>query len=115
MKMSYALFIDDLRIPKTVSPCEERKIVRTSGEAISYVKEHGVPNYISFDHDLGGEDTAIKFVDWLIEYDLDGHINISNLMYHVHSANPVGKLNIESKLNSYLKYKKLLDNLLLLC
>jgi hypothetical protein len=48
MKEEKKLYIDDLRTPKTPGPWD---IVRTSGEAIDYVKEHGCPEYISFDHD----------------------------------------------------------------
>lgn len=63
---------------------------------------------ISFDHDLGDDDTAMIFVKWLIDYDLDnnGKIIPENFSYNVHSANPVGKENIEGLLQSYLNFKK---------
>jgi hypothetical protein len=51
------LYIDDIR-----NPNYDAVVVRTSKEAISYVKENGCPNFISFDHDLGGDDTAMIYL-----------------------------------------------------
>lgn len=97
------LFIDDIRFPLT----DDFKIVRTSHEAINYVKENGCPQFISFDHDLGGNDTAMIFVKWLVECDMDNDSKIipANFNFNVHSKNPVGARNIESYLNSYLSQR----------
>ncbi len=101
--MSYKLFIDDERFPPDDNSHWE--IVRTSCEAIDYVKEHGIPSFISFDHDLGGDDTSMKFINWLIEAYLDGEVKIdSPFKYVVHSQNPIGVKNIEGKLNSFFKH-----------
>jgi hypothetical protein len=64
------------------------------------------PEFISFDHDLGGEDTAMIVVNWMIEKDLDNPGFIpANFDFIVHSANPIGKQNIQGKLSSYLKQR----------
>lgn len=104
--MTYRLFIDDERYPPDDG--NHWVIVRTSAEAISYVDEHGCPDYISFDHDLGGDDTAVVFLKWFINRDLD-HWEESNSSFipgtfdfYVHSQNPVGAKRIKSELNSYL-------------
>lgn len=94
------MFIDDLR------PAPDGYVVcRSSEEAISWVKDNGCPEFISFDHDLGGEDTSMVFIDWLINATLDGVVSIpSGFDFKVHSANPIGAKNIESKMGNFLKF-----------
>lgn len=98
------LYIDDIRTPST----EGWSITRNSKETIDYMVDNGCPVYISFDHDLGGEDTSMVIVKWMIEHDLNnkGKFIPYNFEFNVHSANPVGKGNIEATLNSYLKFRK---------
>jgi hypothetical protein len=99
--VSYKLFLDDERYPIT----DDWVIVRTSQEAIAHVKSHGFPSYISFDHDLGGEDTAIVFINWLTEQLIDGHLTIpKDFDYYVHSQNSVGVVNIRSKIDQLIRY-----------
>ena len=101
--MSYNLFIDDLRevsyISNIVSPFVESdwKVCRTSSDAISCVIEHGIPEFISFDHDLGEEDTVMVFLKkWTVLFPLNKFPD-----YYIHSSNPVGKENIESFVRSF--------------
>lgn len=98
------LFIDDERNPKTDKPW---KIVRSYDEAIRFFNEHGIPSYISFDHDLGDEQakTGLDIVKWLIEDDMQHSSLPKNFSYNVHSANPVGRKNIESLFSSYMEFK----------
>lgn len=98
------LFIDDERFPP--SNGQTWHVVRSTAEAIEYVSKKGVPDLISFDHDLGGEDTAIKFVHWLIDRDLErpGFIG-RNFRFIIHSQNPVGASNIEKLLSGYLRFR----------
>lgn len=99
--MSYRLFIDDLRMPAE----DDFVIVRNSKEAMDYVINHGCPDFISFDHDLGGDDTAIVFLNQFIDHVLDGKTVIpDDFSYFVHSANPVGAENISSKMDGFLKF-----------
>ena len=103
-KPKYKLFIDDERFPKTEGPW---KIVRNSETAKDYVMKFGCPHFISFDHDLGGEDTAMIFIKWLVEKDIKtkGGIIPVEFAFNVHSANPVGAANIRGYLNAYLKFR----------
>jgi hypothetical protein len=97
------LFIDDERFPVT----DNWVIVRTSQEAIDAVTTHGFPSFISFDHDLGGEDTAIVFINWLTDQLIDGHLTIPvDFDYYVHSQNPIGVANIKSKMDQLIRHFK---------
>ena len=91
----YKLFIDDVREP----PSDEWIVVRSSAEALDYVKNNGWPRFISFDHDLGGEDTTMIFLKHLVYEHWDGTTLPPD--YVVHSANPVGAKNIVSFMESW--------------
>jgi len=93
------LYIDDIRNPKG----DFELIARNSDTAINLMRQTGCPNFISFDHDLGGDDTAMRVVKWMVEMDLDhkGWIP-DDFTFFVHSANPVGAANIDGYLNSYM-------------
>ena len=111
---SYKLFIDDERFPPFNSG--EWVIVRSSQEAIEYVKQHGTPIFISYDHDLGGDDTSIKFINWMIEYYLDNCDSCITyfkfpVYYTIHSQNPVGAANIKGLIDGFVNRRLTLDNL----
>lgn len=91
------------RFPHTVYPggTREFEICRTILEAQNIVRERGMPEFISFDHDLGGDDTAIVFLKWLAYEYWDGKSPIPD--YRIHSANPIGQKNIESFMRSWRK------------
>lgn len=98
--MSYKLFIDDLRFPVT----DDWVIARQSGDAINIVQQNGFPQEISFDHDLGYDDTSIRFLHWIAEALMDGKLTIpENFTYSVHSQNPVGAKNIHTYMQCILK------------
>jgi hypothetical protein len=103
--MTWNLFLDDEREP--VHP-DKVVIARSSKEAICACLARGFPTFISFDHDLGGDDTAMRFLDWLILADLDSGFTSfpEDFTFDVHSQNPVGRDNIRGRLESYLKYRK---------
>lgn len=106
----WILFIDDLRDPGYVSTdiavLERMKVARSSEEAIALIAQLGIPIFIYFDHDLGGEDTAMRLVNWMIDRDLDTGLMGEGVEFFVHSSNPVGKQNIEGKLGQYLEFRK---------
>lgn len=104
---NYTMYIDDIRDPNS----QFNMIARSSIEAVAIMSENGCPNFISFDHDLGGNDTAMVVVNWMISHDLD-HKNFipDDFTFNVHSANPVGAKNIEGSLNSYLKFREIEKN-----
>ena len=93
------MYIDDIRDPKG----DFDYIARTSSDAIEMMSI-GCPTFISFDHDLGGDDTAMRVVKFMVEADLDNPGWIpDNFTFFVHSANPVGAANITGYLNAYLR------------
>ncbi|MDF1877812.1 hypothetical protein JHD47_08290 [Sulfurimonas sp. SAG-AH-194-L11] len=104
------MYLDDIRTPTE----EFDYVVRSYDEAIEIIQKHGIPEFISFDHDLGvdEEGTLLKtghdLAKWIVENDLNATYNLpSDFSFKVHSQNPVGKENIISLLQSYLKHKSL--------
>ena len=93
------LYIDDLRDP----PTDDFVVVRSSDQAIAYIEQNGIPSFISFDHDLGGDDTAMVVVNYIIEAVLDQVVDFpDDFSFLVHSANPIGAVNIECKLSNFI-------------
>lgn len=109
--MSWSLFIDDERIPKTQ---RDWTIVRSMEEAIKVIEAKGcMPSYISFDHDLGCDEdqtpynTGYDFAHWLVKMDMDNIYPFpEDFTFFVHSANPQGAANIQGLLDRYLRFKK---------
>ena len=88
------LYLDDVRhCPNGYT------LVRNVKEFKDYINTNGVPELISFDHDLGGDETAMQCIHWLIKNDYC----IKD--YKIHSANPVGRANIEGLITSWKKFK----------
>ena len=97
----YKLFIDDVRD----APDNLWTVCRSSHQAIEHIKVYGMPAFISFDHDLGGEDTTMLFLRRLVNELWDG--KETQPEYRIHSANPVGSENIKSFMESWKKSIKL--------
>ena len=100
------LFLDDERFPpNNALPWD---IVRNYDEAVAYVNKNGIPGFISFDHDIQSEpNTGYTFAKWLVNQELDGKQRFpKNFDFEVHSANPVGAVNIRKYLDSYLEHRK---------
>lgn len=118
--MSWNLFLDDIREPSDITylsgPKDAQFVVcRTMDEAVAAILEKGMPNFISFDHDLADEHynetsrekTGYEFAKWLVNADAKGTIDIPyGFQYYVHSNNPVGKANICALLDRYIAYKQ---------
>jgi hypothetical protein len=86
------LYLDDIRNPQSPG----WSIVRSYEEFCSFITEFGVPELISFDHDLGdGVPTGMDCAKWLVENEYPVK------QINVHSANPVGRANIEGLLNNW--------------
>ncbi len=89
--MSLRLFLDDLRTPPP-----GYRLFRTAAELRAWVEGHGLEGVeeISLDHDLGEGETGYDFINWLERY-VVAH-DLRELPRIVsHSANPVGRSNIE--------------------
>ena len=93
------LWIDDVR----TAPQHYDFHARSSWSAITWMQQHGCPKFISFDHDLGGDDTSMKVIHWMVKQDMDnpGWLR-DDFSYAVHSANPVGVQNIVGLIEGYL-------------
>lgn len=106
------LFLDDIRTIDMVydkSIIDEFDIVRTYDEFVDYIKTNGLPNFISFDNDLGldkNNEIALDgyaCVKWLV---YESGLNLLNLKFNVHSDNIVAKQQIIGLLNNYIKHLK---------
>lgn len=101
----WRLYLDDIRYP----PDTTYIVTRTVEEAQQLIEQYGVPEHISFDHDLGVDEkdnllpNGYDFAKWLVEMDMDGVVTLpTNFTFEVHSQNPVGAENIRAYLSSYL-------------
>jgi len=129
--MEKKLFLDDIRNPIDCTYyissgeiyLELWDIVRSYNEFIDYIELNGVPDVISFDHDLADEHydmsvysgpigpdvseftydrfkekTGYDCAKWLCNYCIQNAIPLPK--YYVHSMNPIGKENIEKYLEN---------------
>ena len=75
---------------------------KTSQQALTVLKiKLGWITHVSFDHDLGGNDTTRPVALWLEEHAyIPGHPSAGVFAIHttVHSANPVGRKWLEASL-----------------
>lgn len=115
--MTWTLFLDDIRFPEDVrysyGSYKNVIICRSMDDAVWAVTHYGLPNCISFDHDLAhehyvigdGEKTGYTFAKWFCDYVIDNNLDIPvDFCYHVHSMNPVGAENIRCYMENFLKY-----------
>lgn len=97
--MSWKLFLDDERFPVD----QDFVVARSTEEAIALVQQNGLPSQIAFDHDLGGADTSIKFIWWMINQYYDHNLIIpSDFTYSIHSQNVCGAANIKGLMDGFL-------------
>ncbi len=119
MKTPKFLFLDDIRNPLEFkiyqltrnyieAQYEDWQIVRNYSDFVNWIEAHGLPEFISFDHDLGlpqdpeiEEENGMTCARWLVNYCIDHNLKLPDFM--VHSFNPVGKRNIEGFLKGYQK------------
>ena len=62
----------------------------------------GKVTFMSFDHDLGKDDTGYTVAKWIEEEAQAGRI--PRLFWQIHSANPVGQKNMEAALTNADKF-----------
>lgn len=107
---NYKLFLDDIRDVSMVYPNMTNKdfvVVRTYDEFVTHIEKNGLPSFISFDNDLGVDENDIMLLEgydaakWLI---YESNLDLKDLKFKVHSANPVASIQIESLLKNYLEY-----------
>jgi hypothetical protein len=131
---SYHLFLDDERMPGNVTwvalPNAVYQVVRDYNEFVDTIREHGVPAFVSFDHDLadehyrvgfeearalepwrmqtgesfdyGPEKTGYDCAKWLVDYCADNGVKFPE--YAVHSMNPIGGKRIKDYVENAKKH-----------
>lgn len=115
--MIYKIYIDDIRNPTNSYPTTKNLdwvVVRSYAEFVSVIEKNGLPYLVSFDHDLATEHyskdtdpknytekTGMDCVKFLVNYCIENKKSLP--AYEVHSMNPVGKSNMVSYLESYLR------------
>jgi hypothetical protein len=125
--MSYNLFLDDYRQPNSCSYVKKEnqryyfdnnwEVVKNYGEFIKMIGDKGLPDMVSFDHDLADvhydnksrkesfkyyPETGLDCMRWMIDY-----IQTNNLpppFVLIHSMNPAGAENMKSLFNNFLKH-----------
>jgi len=104
------LFLDDIRTIEMVYDKSETKqfdIVRTYKDFVDYIKQNGLPKFISFDNDLGLNEAGEVAKDgyaaakWLV---YESGLDLRKLTFKVHSANPVATEQIKGLLNNYINF-----------
>lgn len=113
------IYLDDLRAPRTV---KDWIICRNFQEFKSAIKEWGkdanlqsFPDdlYISFDHDIdsyndeGKEETGYDALKWFVQVLMNNPFKLEFIRdcitINVHSANPIGRKNIEAYWENFIK------------
>jgi hypothetical protein len=133
--MSYKLFLDDYRQPLDcfgymharignevpIYLDKDWVIVRNFNEFVACITKRGIPNLISFDHDLANEHyapqdrwedynqweseqqfsekTGKDCAKWLCDYCWVHDVKVPK--YYIHSMNPIGCENIKSILENF--------------
>lgn len=108
--MKYRMFLDDIRDPEKYYPNQNMVLCRSYNEAVAFVNKNGLPEFVSFDHDLGdvdsvNEKTGYSFAKFLIDYMFENNIS-NDFDYVIHSSNPVGYQNIDHYLKNGFKHLK---------
>jgi hypothetical protein len=125
------IFLDDIRNPDWVTlyktdPYKEMKwvVVRSYNEFVNYVKENGMPIFVSLDHDLSDEHYSVyedalngnidirnqsfkekngyDALKWLCSYALDNKEKLPEIKFH--TANYIGWKNMMTYYNNFLKH-----------
>ncbi len=134
--MSYILFLDDVRFPEDVYwvwlPSNFRNhwtIARNYDEFVKVIEEKGLPEFVTFDHDLADEHyregfagtepkydeykekTGYHCAEWLVHYCASKDLPVP--AFQVHSMSPVGKQRILAVLdeNNVTRLRQMLRNL----
>ena len=137
--MTYNLYLDDMRNPresagympvgqKAIYLMADWVVVRDYDDFCSYIRKHGLPNLVSFDHDLADEHyhnmpelptdaveeyhgsayvekTGYECAKWLTDYCMNERLPLCQ--YLIHSMNPVGSKNIRALLENFKKHQKI--------
>ncbi|MBO6515713.1 MAG: hypothetical protein JJ975_04095 [Bacteroidia bacterium] len=110
--MTKKLFLDDIRTVDMVYDVASRDsfdVVRTYRAFVTYITANGLPDFISFDNDLGLDENGevapdgLAAAKWLV---YESGLDLSDLEFKVHSANPVAAEQIRGLLTNYINHLK---------
>lgn len=123
------LFLDDVRMPADVGnymlPVELRpmyrkedwQIVRNFDEFRQWILDNGLPDVVSFDHDLAAlhydpstwkegfkylDETGYDCARWMVDFCI--HEKLPLPEFFIHSMNPIGAANIRNFLENAKKH-----------
>lgn len=120
MRKKIVIWIDDIRNPYTndyqwvrekltINP-ESCNIIwlKTYQSFINHIEAFGLPDVISFDHDLGlnqdgTEQNGLDCAKYLVDYCLNNNKELTTYI-NVHSSNPVGAESIKTLLKNYQNF-----------
>jgi hypothetical protein len=141
---SRRLFLDDERLPVDCTAymtgrCPDVNIynenwfvVRSFKEFVEWIQQHGLPDVVSFDHDIAIEHYGIPFDEWvpglyastlerwqaeptgynaalyLVHYCLEENKPLPTCL--IHTMNTVGRENIEQALKDYQRAKAITND-----
>lgn len=125
--MKTALYLDDVRTPtETLPGYNPWNVVRNYNEFRDWINTNGIPDLISFDHDLADEHTNDYFnqvgaqgyqipnyeqykektgldcARYVVDYCQNNNVPLKQCA--VHSHNPVGASNIQSLINGFHRH-----------
>lgn len=131
--LKVSLYLDDVRTPtETLPGYHPWNVVRNYNEFEKWIIENGMPDLISFDHDLAKEHTDDYFsqfakegfqipnyesykektgldcAKFLVEYCQKMNVPLKQCV--VHSHNPVGAKNIQSFINGFHRHMEQEEN-----
>lgn len=92
------IYVDDLRDPDCLHSHLDTRIARTYAEAIHLIEvftNSGDDIILDLDHDLGETKTGYDIAKYIVS----NHLPL--LGFHLHTANPVGRQNMEQLLTHY--------------
>jgi hypothetical protein len=92
------IYVDDLRDPDFIHSHLDTRIARTYAEAIHLIEvftNSGDDIILDLDHDLGETKTGYDIAKYIVS----NHLPL--LGFHLHTANPVGRQNMEQLLTHY--------------
>lgn len=126
-KLKTCCYLDDVRTPTDIIPgYHPWNIVRNYDEFVDWITNNGIPDLISFDHDLAEEHisdyykqllengfqhpnyneykekTGLDCARFVVEYCQKMNVLLKGCC--VHSHNPVGAKNIQSFINGFHKH-----------
>jgi len=107
------LWLDDIRdpfkndwvsnyVPRFINRSDDIVWVINYEQFINWITDNGLPEYISFDNDLGEEKEGYDCAKWLVDHCLDNNLKMPN--YSLQTHNTVALENIDNLLKNFIKY-----------